>query len=342
MVKTADKGQITRRIQVEGIDMLGLLGSNDQNLRLLETMFGCEAYLRENELILVGEEPAVLDMEKVLLRMVQLVQAGGAPQARQIGEIARGVREGTLVDEEEPDKQPRIFLTGAKKVVKARSSGQHRYLRMIMENDIVVGIGPAGTGKTYLAVAAAIDALNKNRVKRIILARPAVEAGERLGFLPGDMQEKVDPYLRPLYDALDDMLASETLNRYLVNGTIEIAPLAFMRGRTLHDAFVILDEAQNASRLQMKMFLTRMGVNSRAVIAGDKTQIDLPNPQLSGLLQVEEILKGIEGIAFVYFSEGDVVRHQLVQRIIRAYYEAQESDAEQNGINSDPEAGIEN
>ena len=332
MVKTTDRGQTTRRIPVEGIDMLSLLGSNDQNLRLLETMFGCEAFLRGSELLVVVEEHAVLVMEKVLLRMIQLVQTGGLPQAREIGEIARGVREGTLVEEEEEsDKWPRIYLTGLKKVVKARGPGQHRYLRKIMENDIVVGIGPAGTGKTYLAVAAAIDALNKKRVKRIVLARPAVEAGERLGFLPGDMQEKVDPYLRPLYDALDDMLASEALNRHLANGTIEIAPIAYMRGRTLHEAFVILDEAQNASRMQMKMFLTRMGVNSRAVITGDKTQIDLPNSQLSGLLQAEEILKGIDGIAFVYFTESDVMRHHLVQRIIRAYYETQDTEQQQNG-----------
>jgi phosphate starvation-inducible PhoH-like protein len=341
MVKTTDRGQTTRRIPVEGIDMLNLLGSNDQNLRLLETMFDCEAFLRGSELIVVGEEPAVLDMEKVLLRMIQLVQTGGIPQAREIGEIARGVREGTLIEEEEEsDKWPRIYLTGLKKVVKARGPGQHRYLRKIMENDIVVGIGPAGTGKTYLAVAAAIDALNKKRVKRIVLARPAVEAGERLGFLPGDMQEKVDPYLRPLYDALDDMLASEALNRHLANGTIEIAPIAYMRGRTLHEAFVILDEAQNASRMQMKMFLTRMGVNSRAVITGDKTQIDLPNPQLSGLLQAEEILKGIDGIAFVYFTESDVMRHHLVQRIIRAYYETQDTEQEQHGP-AGPAAGSE-
>ncbi len=332
MVKTADKGQTTRRIPVEGVDMLGLLGSNDQNLRLLETMFDCEAFLRGEELIVVGEEPAVLDMEKVLLRMVHLVQTGGTPQAREIGEIARGVREGTLIDEGDSGKQPRIYLTGVKKVVKARGPGQHRYLQMIMENDIVVGIGPGGTGKTYLAVAAAIDALNKKRVKRIILTRPAVEAGERLGFLPGDMQEKVDPYLRPLYDALDDMLSSDTYTRYLENGTLEIAPIAYMRGRTLHDAFVILDEAQNASRLQMKMFLTRMGVNSKAVITGDKTQIDLSDPLTSGLLQVEEILKGIEGIAFVYFTEADVVRHHLVQRIIRAYYETQNGEQAQNGV----------
>ncbi|MEA2064205.1 MAG: PhoH family protein [Gemmatimonadota bacterium] len=334
MVKITDNRQsATRRIPVEGIDLLALLGANDQNLRLLETMFDCEVFLRGTELVLVGEESAVLDLEQVILRMVSMVQTGGTPQARQIGELARGVREGTLVKDDDEEsmegkkigvRESRVVLTGLRKVIKARGPGQLSYLRMIMENDIVIAIGPAGTGKTYLAVAAAIDALNKKRVKRIILARPAVEAGEQLGFLPGDMQEKVDPYLRPLYDALNDMLAPDTLGRYLENGTIEIAPLAYMRGRTLQEAFVILDEAQNASQMQIKMFLTRLGVNSRAVITGDKTQIDLPGPELSGLLQAEKILRGVEGIAFAYFSEADVVRHRLVQRIIRAYDQAQE------------------
>jgi phosphate starvation-inducible PhoH-like protein len=192
-------------------------------------------------------------------------------------------------------------------------------LQAIAENDIVVGIGPAGTGKTYLAVAAAVDALSRKRVKRIVLARPAVEAGESLGFLPGDMQAKVDPYLRPLYDALEDMMPPERVQKCLETRVIEIAPLAYMRGRTLGDAFVILDEAQNATGAQMKMFLTRLGVNSCAVITGDKTQIDLPKKEESGLFQIERILPGIEGIGFHYFGEGDVVRHRLVREIVRAY-----------------------
>jgi len=318
MVKTTDSSQATRKIPIEGIDMLSLLGPNDQNLRLLETMFDCEAYIRGGQMAIVGEESAVLDMEKTLRRLIGMVQTGRSFQASEIGEIARSVREGEP-DSGEVFETTHIYMTDRKKVIKPRGPGQRKYLRMIRENDIVVGIGPAGTGKTYLAVAAAIDALNKKKVKRIMLARPAVEAGERLGFLPGDMQEKVDPYLRPLYDALEDMIMPEKLNRYLENGTVEITPLAFMRGRTLHDAFVILDEAQNASRLQMKMFLTRLGVNSKAVVTGDKTQIDLPHQEMSGLLQIEEILTGIEGIAFVYFSEADVVRHQLVKDIIQAY-----------------------
>lgn len=318
MVKTTDRSQATRKIPIEGVDMLSLLGPNDQNLRLLETMFDCEAYIRAGEMVIIGEESAVLDMERTLRRLIALVQTGRSFQTSEIGEIARSVREGEP-DSGEIFETTHIYMTEKKKVIKPRGPGQRKYLRMIKENDIVVGIGPAGTGKTYLAVAAAIDALNKKRVKKIVLARPAVEAGEKLGFLPGDIQEKVHPYLRPLYDALCDMILLEKLQKYLENGTLEIAPIAFMRGRTLHDAFVILDEAQNASRLQMKMFLTRLGGNSKAVVTGDKTQIDLPRQDMSGLLQVEKILKGIEGIAFVYFTEADVVRHQLVKNIIRAY-----------------------
>lgn len=318
MVKTTDRSQATRKIPIEGVDMLSLLGPNDQNLRLLETMFDCEAYIRAGEMVIIGEESAVLDMERTLRRLIALVQTGRSFQTSEIGEIARSVREGEP-DSGEVFETTHIYMTEKKKVIKPRGPGQRKYLGMIKENDIVVGIGPAGTGKTYLAVAAAIDALNKKRVKKIVLARPAVEAGEKLGFLPGDIQEKVHPYLRPLYDALCDMILLEKLQKYLENGTLEIAPIAFMRGRTLHDAFVILDEAQNASRLQMKMFLTRLGGNSKAVVTGDKTQIDLPRQDMSGLLQVEEILKGIEGIAFVYFTEADVVRHQLVKNIIQAY-----------------------
>jgi phosphate starvation-inducible protein PhoH and related proteins len=214
---------------------------------------------------------------------------------------------------------PRIALPGIRKVIEAKTAGQAEYLKQIQENDIVVGIGPAGTGKTYLAVAAAVEALTKKRVRRIVLARPAVEAGENLGFLPGDMQAKVDPYLRPLYDALDDMMPAERVERALETRVIEIAPLAFMRGRTLGDAFVIVDEAQNATAMQMKMLLTRLGVNSKMVITGDKTQVDLPRNLESGLGQVERILPGIEGIAFHYFDETDVVRHRLVRDIVRAY-----------------------
>jgi phosphate starvation-inducible PhoH-like protein len=214
---------------------------------------------------------------------------------------------------------PRIALPGVRRVIQPKTAGQASYMKLITEHDIVIGIGPAGTGKTYLAVAAAVDALMRKRVRRIVLARPAVEAGESLGFLPGDMQAKVDPYLRPLYDALDDMMPQERVQKALETRVIEIAPLAYMRGRTLSDAFVILDEAQNATNAQMKMFLTRLGVNSKAVITGDKTQIDLPAREQSGLIQIERILSDIEGIAFHYLQESDVVRHRLVRDIVRAY-----------------------
>jgi phosphate starvation-inducible PhoH-like protein len=213
----------------------------------------------------------------------------------------------------------RFVLPGVRKIIQPKTNGQGVYMQAMLDNEIVVGIGPAGTGKTYLAVAAAVDALARKRVRRIILARPAVEAGESLGFLPGDMQAKVDPYLRPLYDALDDLMPPERVARALETRVIEIAPLAYMRGRTLADAFVILDEAQNATTAQMKMFLTRLGLNSRAVITGDKTQIDLPKREESGLLQVERILPWIDGIAFHYFTEVDVVRHRLVREIVKAY-----------------------
>src|SRR4029079_13271447 len=209
------------------------------------------------------------------------------------------------------------------KIIQAKTAGQAEYMKLMADNDIVVGIGPAGTGKTYLAVAAAVDALARKRVRRIVLARPAVEAGERLGFLPGDMQAKVDPYLRPLYDALEDMMPHERVQKALELRTIEIAPLAYMRGRTLNDAFIILDAAQNATGAQMKMFLTRLGVNSKVVVTGDKTQVDLPRREDSGLIQIERILPGIDGLAFVYLDENDVVRHRLVREIIRAYAEDQ-------------------
>ena len=232
-----------------------------------------------------------------------------ADEAAQLGEVGR-------VD---PADEIRIAIPGSRKVITPKSEGQRRYLAAIGEHDVVIGIGPAGTGKTYLAVARAVEALYKKRVKRIILARPAVEAGENLGFLPGDLQEKVDPYLRPLYDALEDMMPADRVRRALEARTIEIAPLAYMRGRTLSDAFVILDEAQNATTAQMKMFLTRLGLNSKVVITGDKTQIDLPRISDSGLLQVERILTGIDGIDVLYLDAMDVIRHRLVKDIIRAY-----------------------
>jgi phosphate starvation-inducible PhoH-like protein len=309
----------TQRVSTEGADMLTLAGVNDANLLELSRLFGVKVSLRGDALVITGASDFVNRAIAVGRRMVEL--------ARQRDELTPDdvLRLGDDQEREPADGEgggvgpTRIALPGTRKVIQAKTGGQAEYLQKIADNDIVVGIGPAGTGKTYLAVAAAVDALTKKRVRRIVLARPAVEAGETLGFLPGDMQAKVDPYLRPLYDALDEMMPFERIQRALETRTIEIAPLAFMRGRTLGDAFVIVDEAQNATAMQMKMLLTRLGVNSRMVITGDKTQVDLPRNTESGLIQVERLLPGIEGIAFQYFNETDVVRHRLVRDIIRAY-----------------------
>ena len=301
--------------------MLTLAGFNDSNLVELSRLCGVKVALRGDAMSVTGPAELVGRAVEIGRRMVE--------RARQRTELTpdgvlRLSEDDGAVGENGNGSAPmdgRIALPGVRKVIQAKTSGQAEYLAKIGENDIVVGIGPAGTGKTFLAMAAAVDALVKKRVKRIILARPAVEAGESLGFLPGDMQAKVDPYLRPLYDALDEMMPQERVQKALETRVIEIAPLAFMRGRTLSDAFVILDEAQNATAMQMKMFLTRLGVNSQIVITGDKTQIDLPKREESGLMQVERILPGIEGIAFHYFTDVDVVRHRLVRDIIKAYAE---------------------
>ena len=309
-------GSVTQKLSTEGADMLTLAGVNDANLIELSRLCGVKVALRGDAMSITGPQPLVERATDIGRRMVD--------RARQRMELTpddvlRLSEDDGSGGEGGPDG--RIALPGVRRLIQAKTSGQAEYLNKIGENDIVVGIGPAGTGKTYLAVAAAVDALTRKKVRKIVLARPAVEAGESLGFLPGDMQAKVDPYLRPLYDALDEMMPPERIQKALETRVIEIAPLAFMRGRTLSDAFVILDEAQNATAMQMKMFLTRLGVNSQIVITGDKTQIDLPKREESGLMQVERILPGIEGIAFHYFSDADVVRHRLVRDIIKAYAE---------------------
>jgi phosphate starvation-inducible PhoH-like protein len=298
--------------------MLTLAGVNDGNLVELSRLCGVKVSLRGDNLSITGPQELVERASDIGRRMVD--------RARQRMELTpddvlRLSEDDGGSNGDGPSSDSRIALPGVRRLIQAKTSGQAEYLSKIGENDIVVGIGPAGTGKTYLAVAAAVDALTRKKVRRIVLARPAVEAGESLGFLPGDMQAKVDPYLRPLYDALDEMMPQERVQKALETRVIEIAPLAFMRGRTLSDAFVILDEAQNATAMQMKMFLTRLGVNSQIVITGDKTQIDLPKREESGLMQVERILPGIEGIAFHYFTDVDVVRHRLVRDIIKAYAE---------------------
>ncbi len=312
-------GSVTQKVSTEGADMLTLAGVNDGNLVELSRLCGVKVALRGDAMSITGPQELVERATDIGRRMVERARQRMELSPDDVLRLSEDDGAGSNGDGTGSDA--RIALPGMRKLVQAKTSGQAEYLAKIAEHDIVVGIGPAGTGKTYLAVAAAVDALTRKRVRRIILARPAVEAGESLGFLPGDMQAKVDPYLRPLYDALDEMMPAERIQKALETRVIEIAPLAFMRGRTLGDAFVILDEAQNATALQMKMFLTRLGVNSQIVITGDKTQIDLPKREESGLMQVERILPGIDGIAFHYFTEADVVRHRLVRDIIKAYAE---------------------
>ena len=308
--------QTTHRLNTEGVDLLTLAGVNDANLVELQKQTGTRVTLRGDTLTLVGSAEAVERASSVAQRMIDAAKQGNVLDA---DDVLRMSADGARDPASGGDN--RIVLPGVRRVIQPKTPGQAEYLGQIADNDIVVGIGPAGTGKTYLAVAMAVDALSRKRVRRIVLARPAVEAGESLGFLPGDMQAKVDPYLRPLYDALEDMMPVERMQKALETRTIEIAPLAYMRGRTLADAFVILDEAQNATAAQMKMFLTRLGVNSKTVITGDKTHIDLPKREESGLMQIERILTGIDGIAFHYLNETDVVRHRLVREIIKAYAE---------------------
>ena len=317
---------VIRKLNTEGADLLTLAGVNDSNLIELSRIGGVKVALRGETMTLSGPPDLV---ERAQLIGQQMIEAARQRRDLTADDVLRMSDAADHYDHHNGDNGngagggafggPRIALPGIRKVIEPKTPGQGEYLRNIQDNDIVVGIGPAGTGKTYLAMAAAVDALTKKRVRRIVLARPAVEAGENLGFLPGDMQAKVDPYLRPLYDALDDMMPAERVERALENRTIEIAPLAFMRGRTLGDAFVIVDEAQNTTAMQMKMLLTRLGLNSKMVITGDKTQVDLPRNQESGLTQVERILPGIDGIAFHYFDETDVVRHRLVRDIVKAY-----------------------
>ena len=305
-----------------------LFGTRDENVRLLEDGLNVTIHLRSKSIDLEGAARDVARAEQVFVDYEYLQRNGQNFSNGDLNSMLRVLTSdpsATLRGLADAGRQ-RSF---GRRTVQPKSPNQRRYLEQIEKHDMVFGIGPAGTGKTYLAVAMAIAALLAKRVNRIILARPAVEAGERLGFLPGTLQDKIDPYLRPLYDALYDMLDPEKVDRYLEKNVIEIAPIAFMRGRTLNDSFVILDEAQNTTSEQMKMFVTRLGFNSKAVITGDITQIDLPNARRSGLLEAVEVLKTVDGLAFVYFDEGDVVRHHLVQRIIRAYDEHKARVAEQ-------------
>ena len=312
---------IERTIQVERIEhVAGVFGSFDQNLRILEDELHVTVLSRDSSLHISGEEESVLLAETAINGLLQLAAKGEPIDAQNVRYVLRLVREGkeSKIRELAGDV---ICVTAKGKPIKPKTLGQKQYCEAIAKNTVTLGIGPAGTGKTYLAVAEAVAAFRAEQINRIILTRPAVEAGERLGFLPGDLQSKVDPYLRPLYDALFDMLGADTYQKYLEKGNIEVAPLAYMRGRTLDDSFIILDEAQNTSREQMKMFLTRIGFGSKVVITGDITQIDLPEDKTSGLKVAMKVLEGVEDIAICQLTGQDVVRHRLVQQIIEAYEE---------------------
>jgi phosphate starvation-inducible PhoH-like protein len=305
-----------------------LFGTRDENLSLMEDVLGVRIDLRSDAVHVEGPESSVVRVQRIFQDFEAMRKQGIHPHNGELNQMLRLVvsdPETTLRSLVDSGKQR---SAGVKRTVQPRSINQRKYVEAIEQNDMVFGVGPAGTGKTYLAVAMAVAALNAKKVSRIVLVRPAVEAGERLGFLPGTLQDKVDPYLRPLYDALYDLLEPEKVDKMLEKNVIEVAPLAFMRGRTINDAFIIMDEAQNTTVEQMKMFLTRMGNNSKAVITGDITQIDLPNPRKSGLLDAINILDGVEGIQFCNFVDSDVVRHALVQRIVRAYESAKSGQQE--------------
>jgi phosphate starvation-inducible PhoH-like protein len=300
------------------ITLPSLYGDMDKNLRLIENNYGVILSVRGNRIQIEGEEKSVSRAERLVKQLADMLAQGIITQKEEVNTAIQA----SSADPSAALKdlfQKTIPVSSRKRAVALKNETQRKYVEAIRQHDIVFGIGPAGTGKTYLAMATAVSALLRREVSRIILVRPAVEAGEKLGFLPGDLYEKVNPYLRPLHDALYDMIETEKANKLVERGDIEIAPLAFMRGRTLNDSFIILDEAQNTTGEQMKMFLTRLGFNSKTVVTGDVTQVDLPNGKNSGLIQVQSILEGIEGIQFVYFSNRDVVRHKLVQKIVKAY-----------------------
>ncbi len=319
-----------RVIQVSNVDEISaLFGSFDENINFIQRQYGVAVLSRGTDIRISGEEDGVRRAEAAVKTMLDLIKKGETINEQSIRYVS------SLVDEGESEQAVKladggICVTSGGKVVKAKTLGQKNYVKAIEKNTIVMGVGPAGTGKTYLAVAMAVKAFKAHEVNKIILTRPAVEAGEKLGFLPGDLQNKVDPYLRPLYDALFDMFGADTFAKHMEKGTIEVAPLAYMRGRTLDDSFIILDEAQNTTREQIKMFLTRLGFNSKMVITGDITQIDLPDSNKSGLIDAMRILKNVDDIAVMHFTEKDVVRHKLVQDIIKAYEKASEQKRERN------------
>ncbi|MDZ7362811.1 MAG: PhoH family protein [candidate division KSB1 bacterium] len=321
-----------RRISIRGVDSLQLLGQGDQHLKEILKNFNARVTVRGHEIILQGQEQELRQLDRLFTELILVLNRNDELRHADVETMISVVKRGNGLpgsgnknanSEAAPSAGPQnsrpVIIYTKTAAIKPKTDGQLGFYHATLKNDIVFAIGPAGTGKTYLAVAIAVAHLRDRQMDRIVLARPAVEAGESLGFLPGDLKEKVDPYLRPLYDALFDMIPAEKLRRYLETQVIEIVPLAYMRGRTLNNAFVILDEAQNTTPGQMKMFLTRLGINSKAIVTGDITQIDLPSTSPSGLVQIREILQGVEGISFVYLSDQDVVRHRLVRDIIKAY-----------------------
>ncbi|MDD5771981.1 MAG: PhoH family protein [bacterium] len=295
-----------------------LFGQNDKNINIIEDKFDAKLFSRGNELIIKGNRNSVEKVFFVIEELLKLIKKGNSISKDDIDLVIRSLQDEEMLKTSDILTED-LSVSRRDRHIKPKTLGQKKYVEAIIKYDIVFGIGPAGTGKTYLAMAMAVSSLKNKEVDRIILVRPAVEAGENLGFLPGSFSEKVDPYLRPLYDAIYDMMEIEKVQRLMDKGIIEVAPLAYMRGRTLNNAFIILDEAQNTTSEQMKMFLTRLGFNSKTVITGDITQVDLPSNRRSGLIEIQEILKDIEGISFVYFNGNDVVRHELVQKIIEAY-----------------------
>ena len=311
-------------INVDNMEqMIALFGNYDENINLMQRQYNVAILSRGNDIRINGEEANVENAKNAITALVELIKKGETITEQNIRYINSMVNEG-ISQQAVHLADGGICVTTGGKVVKAKTLGQKNYVKAIENNTIVMGVGPAGTGKTYLAVAMAVKAFKAHEVNKIILTRPAVEAGEKLGFLPGDLQNKVDPYLRPLYDALFDMFGAETYAKHMERGSIEVAPLAYMRGRTLDDSFIILDEAQNTTREQIKMFLTRLGFNSKMVITGDITQIDLPDSKKSGLIDAMHILKNVDDISITRFTERDVVRHKLVQDIIKAYEKANE------------------
>jgi phosphate starvation-inducible PhoH-like protein len=305
-------------IKIKDIDSMYFAGPSDKNIKFIETKFKSTIVLRGNKLLVNGSKKEIQVLQRLVIDMLNAIIRKGSVSTSDIEILLQSQSEDANNKDEAPIDE-RIVLHTHKDPVYAKTKGQRKYYKAVLDNDIVFAVGPAGTGKTYQAVACAVSALKNKEVDRIVVTCPVVEAGENLGFLPGDLKEKVDPYLTPLYDALNNMIPPDKLRKYMDNKQIEIAPLAYMRGRTLHNSFIILDEAQNSTQIQMQMFLTRIGVTSKSIITGDVTQIDLGGETISGLVHAISILRNIKGIEFVYFDENDVVRHQLVKDIIKAY-----------------------